>query len=309
MQTQLLAVVDQILMLFMLIAAGLFLRKRAILGDSMLKGINALIMTLTWPMLMIATTQKPYTPESLAIFVQILLASTLFLAAALTVLFLFLRKKKIDFTPTLSMLCVMPNSGFFGIPIVQALYGSEGLLYLSAYIIGFNLVLWTIPMVIYAKLDSNPHTSILKNLLNPGILCAILGISLFLLKIALPAPILGTVNALANTNTPLSMLILGARMDNLKLAHFANRKLWLCTALKLLALPLLALCVLRPLGIVGMSLTILVAATAMPTAASVQMMAERYGGDVSLSAKTISVTTLCSALSLPLILFVTSLFA
>ena len=308
MQPQIETVINQILMLFLLIGSGWLMRRLGVLTDGVLKGLNGLILSLMWPMLMISTTQKAYTPELLATFIQILLTSALVLGTALSLLIWAFKRKGMDATPTLSMLCTMPNSGFFGIPIVQALYGDTGLLYLSAYIIGFNVVLWTIPMVVYAKLSPGKHGPIWKNLLNPGIVFAAIGMGLFLLKIALPSPVLSTVNTLASTNTPLSMLILGARMDGLKIKGFGDSRLWLCTAIKLVALPLLAMALLLPFGIRGMTLTILVVVTAMPTAASVQMMAERYGGDVELSAKTVSVTTLCSAVSLPLMLALTGLF-
>ena len=298
-------VANQIGMMFLLIACGLWMRKRHIMTDPVVKGMNSLILSLTWPMLMIATTQKDYTPESLKIFVEVMIAASIVMAVGLLAVYFIFRKLKLDTTPVMAMLSTMPNSGFFGIPIIQALYGDIGLLYLAAYIVGFNLVLWTIPLAMYSGLTLKS----LKNLLNPGIIGAIVGMSLFLLQIRLPGPILGAVNQLSALNTPLSMLILGARMDALKLPDFIDRRLWLSISIKMIILPLLTLMVCRPLGMTGMTLIIVVGCTAMPTAASVQMMTEKYGGDVQLSAKGVSVSTLCSAVTLPLILYIAGLFA
>lgn len=298
-------VIDQIIMLMLLLGVGWFLRHRGVFTDPVIKAVNALIMTITWPALMISTTQKEYTPETLRIFLYVLVGSIAILTVALICVFFIYRKKDKNTAAVMAMLCAMPNAGFFGIPIIQALYGDMGMLYLSGYIVGFNIVLWTVGVTMYTGL--NPQA--LKNLLNPGIVCAVLGIALFLLRIALPAPVLGTINQLSGMNTPLSMLILGARIAQLRLSYLKDSRMWLSIFIKLVALPLLALLAFRLIGATGMTLTILVCCTAMPTAAASQMMTERYGGDVLLSAKGTCVSTLCSAVTLPVMLMVTNWFA
>ncbi len=300
-----LPVIDQIIMLMLLLGVGWFLRRHGVLTDPVIKAVNALIMTITWPALMISTTQKAYTPETLHIFLYILFGSIAILAVALICVFFLYRKRDRDAAAVMAMLCAMPNAGFFGIPIIQALYGDMGLLYLSGYIVGFNIVLWTVAVTMYTGL--NPQA--LKNLLNPGIVCAVLGIALFLLRIALPAPVLGTINQLSGMNTPLSMLILGARIAALRWAYLKDARMWVAITVKLMLLPLLALLAFRLIGASGMTLMILVCCTAMPTAAASQMMTERYGGDVMLSAKGTCISTLCSAVTLPVILMMTNWFA
>lgn len=305
MKIDIFPVVNQIIMLLILLCLGLMLRKLHVFTDAVIKGINALMITVTWPALMISTTQKDYSDETLQIFLTILLISVVLLTLANLVMFFLFRRKNKDTAQLMAMLSVMPNVGYFGIPIVDALYGSTGLLLLTAYITGFNFVLWTVTIFTFNGFSLKT----LRNLLNPGIVCSLIGISLFLLKIALPTPLLSTVNQLSAVNTPLSMLILGARMDTLRLPDLADRKLWLVTGMKLVVFPLLVLALLRPMGITGMALVLLVVVSGMPAAASSQMLTERYGGDVYFSAKGTSVSTLCSLLSLPLILYITGLWA
>ena len=298
-------VIDQIIMLFLLIGTGLLLRLGKIFNDGVIKGVNALIMMVTWPVLMISTTQRDYSPETLAIFAWVFFGSILILALGLLIMFLVFRKTNRDAAPVMAMLCIMPNAGFFGIPIIQAIYGDIGLLYLSGYIVGFNIALWTVGVTMYTGFNLKA----LRNLLNPGIVCAFIGIALFLLRIRLPGPLLGTIDQLAGMNTPLSMLILGARMDELRPAHLRDGRMWLAITVKLIAFPLVALALFGAVGATGMALMILVASSAMPPAAAAQMMTERYGGDVLLSAKGTSVGTLCSMATLPLMLLLASHFA
>ena len=43
--------------------------------------------------------------------------------------------------PVLCMLAAMPNAGYIGLPIVEAVYGDAATVYLAAYIVGFNICL------------------------------------------------------------------------------------------------------------------------------------------------------------------------
>lgn len=296
-------VVHQIIMLFLLMCIGLMLRKNRTFSDPVIKGMNALVLNITWPALMIFTTQKDYAPQTLNTFLLVLAASAVLVAVCCLVAYLVCRKLDKQTAPVVAMLMTMPNVGFFGIPIVEALYGSQGLLYLAAYIVGFNIVLWTLGVSLFTGLNAKA----LRNLANPALICAMIGIALFVLKIRLPAPLLSTVDKLSAINTPLSMLILGSRMDQLDAALLRDQRLWMVALAKLVLMPLAALLSLRLFGITGMVLVILVAGAAMPSAASTQMMAERYGGDVHFSAKATAVNTLCSMVTLPLMLYLAGL--
>lgn len=300
-----LPVVNQIIMLFLVMGVGLMLRKLDVFKDGVIKGMNSLLLMVTWPALMIVTTQKDYTPETLRNFLLVLAASMVIMAGASVALSFMFRRLGRERAPSLAMLSAMPNAGFFGIPIIQALYGDIGLLYLSAYIVGFSMVLWTVGVSLFAGFGKKQ----LKNLLNPGLICGILGISLFLLRIHLPAPLTSAVSQLAAMNTPLSMLIVGARMDTLRPRMLADGQMWIAVLVKLVLLPMAALCVLRLMGVTDITLVLITAATAMPAAASTQILTERYGGDVFFSAKTTSVSTLCSVLTLPLMLLIAGLLA
>lgn len=299
------SVIGQIIMLFLLMGVGLFLRKRNVFTDPVIKGVNSLVIMITWPAMMIVTTQKDYTPETLHTFLTVLIVSIVMLAVACIVAYLIVRRKGKDTAPIIAMLMVMPNVGFFGIPIVDALYGAEGLTYLSAYIIGFNLVLWTVGISLFDGFN----VKALKNLLNPGLICAGIGVTLFLLRIRLPEPIFNTLDNLSAMNTPLSMLILGSRADQINVSVLRDKKMWAINLVKLIAMPVVVLFALRGIGLTGMVLVILVAGAAMPSAISTQMLTERYGGDVHFTAQTTSVSTLLSLITLPLMLQLASMIA
>lgn len=294
-----LPVVYQILMLFIIAAMGLLLRARGVFTDPVIKGVNSTVLMVTWPAMMLMTTQREFSLEVFEGFMIVLGGSIVVLSLACALAYVLLRGRVEDrLRPVLCMLAAMPNAGYIGLPIVEAVYGDAATVYLAAYIVGFNIVLWTIGVSLFTGF----HIGSLKGMLNPGFICAVLGTILFLLSIRLPTPILSAVNQLGALNTPLSMLLLGARMDTLRPRQLLNAKLWIVTAVKLLAMPLLVLLAARALGVSGMPLGILVLCSAMPAASAGQMLAEKYDAYVNTAATGISISTLSCIATIPLML-------
>jgi malonate transporter and related proteins len=74
------------------------------------------------------------------------------------------------------------------------------------------------------------------------------------------------------------------------------------TAIKLLGLPLITYELLRLLGVEGVEASIAILFNALPTATSSYILASQYGGDAKLMASIISVQTLLSMITLPLVI-------
>lgn len=294
-------VMDQIIMLFIIGLCGLFLRKIGIFTDGVIKGVNKMVLTIAWPAMMLMVTQKDYDPEILAGFVQVLVAGIVILSAATVIIYAaYSRGARKKYRPVAAMLAAMPNAGFMGLPIVSAVYGDIGALLLAAYMVAFNIVMWTISISTFSGFSIKS----LKGMLNPGFIFAIIGVMLFLLRIRLPGAMLETVNQLGSLNTPLSMLLLGARIDSLKIRDLTNVHLWIPAAVKLLALPIAAFFVCRVVGISGVPLGVIVMATAMPAASGGQMLAEKNDCEVGYASVGVCLSTLLCIASIPAILMI-----
>lgn len=296
-----LPVINQIIMLFIIAMLGLMLRKIGVFTDPVIKGINSTVIYVAWPAMMLMTTQKQYTPEVLSDFATVLIASVVILTVTALILFaVFARLKDERLRPVLTMMAVMPNAGYIGLPIVSAVYGDAGALYLAAYIAGFNIVLWTVGVALFTGF----RRGMLKGMLNPGFISVIVGVTLFVLKIQLPPPLLSTVTQLGGLNTPLAMLLLGSRMDTLRLPQLADGRLWLTTLIRLLIVPIASFFICRAMGITGLTLGVITLATAMPAASAGQMLAEKYDMRVDAAAKGVSVSTLACIATIPLVLLI-----
>lgn len=292
-------VMNQIIMLFIIGLFGLLLRKIGIFTDGVIKGVNKMVLTIAWPAMMLMVTQKDYSPELLTGFAQVLVAGVITLSTATIIMYaVYSRGARKRYRPVATMLSAMPNAGFIGLPIISAVYGDIGALLLAAYIVAFNLVMWTLSVSTFTGFSAKT----LKGMLNPGFIFAIIGVIMFLMKIRLPSAMLETVNQLGGLNTPLSMLLLGARIDSIRPRQLANIHLWIPAVIKLLALPTLTMLVCRMAGISGIPLGVIVLATAMPAASGGQMLAEKNDCEVGYASVGVFLSTLLCIVSIPVIL-------
>ncbi len=294
------AAIDQIVMLLIIAAIGLWLRHAGIFTDGVIKGVNTTVLKVAWPAMVLSTTQKNCTPQALRGFCLVAAVTAAVLAAMCLVIKVVCAARGSACGAVFTVLAVMPNAGFVGLPLIQAVYGDPGVLYLAAFLMGFNLVLWTVGVSLFAR----PGSRSLAELFNPGVVSAVVGTAFFVLHVALPTPLLSSVNQLGGLTTPLSMLLLGARLRQVRPGDLKQARLWIAAGIKLLLMPVIALVVMRLLKASEILTGVTVMAMAMPAASAVQMLAEKYYGDVMLSVQGVSVTMLLSTVTIPLILLI-----
>jgi predicted permease len=289
-------VLPQLFMLSVIAAAGALLRKKGVMGDPVLKGISDIVTLITNPALLLMITQQAYTPVVLTNFLHVLWMSSAVMAIGMVAVYVCCRGMSEKVRPILAMLAAMPNSGFMGLPVIQAVYGDQGTLYLAAVIVAFNLVVWTIGV---ALLDRRAFS--LKKLLNPGFVSALAGMALFFLRIDLPSLVDAPLSTLGTLNTPLAMLILGGRMTNITYRKLIDWKTTLVVAVKLIGLPLFALGLSRIVSMDPVAAGALVISSAMPSAIMSQMLAELYDRDAVFAAQEIALTSLLCVVTIPLV--------
>ena len=298
------AVVLQILTLFLLTASGAYLRKKDVLTEPVIKGINLSVLTLAWPAMVLVSTQKSLSPELMGGFLRIL-GYGFVVMGFVSVLVLVVCRGRMDENklPVFISLCAMPNSGFVGIPLVGAFYGDIGIAYLAAYIIAFNLVLWTIQLAIFGVQGSR-----VKAFLNPSVLAAVVAVGLFVFQIRIIEPFAGFLNQLAAITTPLSMLLLGARLgESLKISRLGDKSLVSVMLIRLIVFPLFSFVLMRLVGMTGIEMGVMVLAGALPCATATQMFAEKHHKDYLFAAQSVSLSLLLCLATIPFVLWVTGM--
>lgn len=299
-----LPVLNQILMLMILMAIGLLLRKKDVLTDQAMRAINVIVLSVAWPAMVLSITQRQEQRIQAPDFLWMLLISTLvFFVGSLAVYFLYARRLEERKQAVYTALCGMPNTGFVGLPIVQAAYGTQGVLYLAACIVAFNLVWWTLFVRLYggrAKLSAM--------VTNVGLIASVLSVFFYVYAVRIPEPFVSGIHQLGVLNTPLTMLLLGARLPELKkLETLKDHNIWSSMGVRLLGMPLAVWVILRLFGVTGLPMQVLALVSALPCANSVQLFAERYGKDYALASRTISLSLIFCVVTIPLVMLITGI--
>lgn len=204
----------------------------------------------------------------------------------------------------LSIASVMGNVGFFGMPVIQALFPSapEAAVYSCVFNTSLNILGWTVG--VYTLTGEKKYISFKAAFFNPSVLAVAAGLILCLLNANtwLPDLIRGGLKTLGATSTPLCMIILGIRLATMDLKKlFTTPLVWLISAGKLILFPLFcyALVLPFPLDPVFKAGILILAGT--PCASILLNLAEIHHNGQELAANCALLTTLLSIFTIPLL--------
>lgn len=194
-----------------------------------------------------------FDPKVLQNLLQSFALSTVLLLLGLVITFLLtLRIGKEKNTPILRFAYIFSNAAYMGFPLVQALFGAEGLLYASVYVTVFNILLWTVG---YAMVSGKvrPGEVLHSILTTPVLWSVLLGLTLYLCRVNVPELIRQPLQLVGNMNTPLSMIITGMLIAGSKPEKLlGNREIYRIILIRMLFIPLVSFLMFRLLSVQGM---------------------------------------------------------
>ena len=295
-----LTVGQQVLVLFLLIAAGFVCGKTGVINGGATKVMADIVMYLATPGVIITSFQRELKMELLRGLLISLAASLLIHIASIALALLVFRDKNYDRQRVLRFAMVFSNAGYMALPLQQAVLGSEGVFFGAMYVAVFNLTVWSWGL---AKMSGGLKALSWKKLIiNPGVIGLVVGGVLFLLQITLPEVLFAPLTHLGNLNTPLPMLIIGYYLSQTDVRVILRDKAaFLCMVLRLVVVPLAALGVMLLCGVRDTVLVSMVIAVSAPVAAATTMFATKYEADTALSVNLVSLSTLLSVVTMPLI--------
>lgn len=300
-------IVTQIFIMFLLMFVGHLLYRRRMIDDQGCKQISALLLNIVTPAVLISSYQRPFDRGEARLLLTAFLLAVLTYLIPLALSRLAYGRSQKPYARDAQMCIIFSNNGFMAIPLLQALLGSTGVFLGSASIVTGTVIAWTYGA---RMLSGGGRVNFKKILLNPGTLALIGGLLLFVSPWKLPSPLFQAVSYLGSLNTPLAMLVLGAYLSQAKvLTCLKDKTVYRIAFLKLIAVPLLCTALLWLLHAdqtVAMALLIGIAA---PSGVISAMMAQMFGTDHLFSTRIVAVTTLLSAVTLPLFLVLGSVFA
>lgn len=286
----------EVLILFAVVLIGAVCRELGYLTDETIHGISQLVVNITLPCLTIANMQKPFNTDVLVNFLLTLGLGFLSIVLCMVLGLLIFKKRTHERRTVLANLLSFSNCGFMGYPVILAI-NPDWMIYAVAYNIAFIFASWTIGVSLFQGIE---NISLRRVILNPNVIASIIGFILFCTRVTLPTIPTRILNLIGGLTTPLSMLLIGPRLCGLHLSAFRDKDFHLVALLRLVLLPLLVYSLLRPFPLAPAVMSVLFLLTAMPSASTVVIQAELYGGDATFAARSVAYSTFICILTIPI---------
>ena len=303
-----LTVFTQVSILMLLIFVGFFAAKAGILTESGAKCCTDLVLILVTPCVIIKSLIREFNTDILRS-----LAVCFGLSLAAQVLMILLSRFLLHSADrgrerVLRFGTIFANCGFMSLPLQISLLKDDGALYGSAYIIMFNLVIWSYGVFLMS--GNKTAISPKKLIVNPGLIGLTVGIVLFVSSLPVPKPVYSALDYMSTMYTPLPMIIIGYHLSKADiLASLRDPMCLFAVALRMLVYPFVILGALYLIGIRGTLLVSIVISVSAPVAAITTMFSSKYGGDTALSVNMVSFSTVLSIASMPLVITAAKLLA
>jgi hypothetical protein len=289
--------------IFLLIALGWLLRERGFPGDAFWPGAERLVYWVLFPPLLLLTTATSDLTGLRTLPIAIALVAAIGLTAALT--FLLRGRLGLDGASFTSVFQgAIRNNTYVGLAGAAALYGEAGLAVMG--ILVFVVVTLVNVLSVIVLVSHRGGVMRLGDLLvsvatNPLILACVAGFALNATGLGLFDLASAMLDILGRAALTLGLLCVGAGLELGRLGRNPPA-LVAANTLKLVVMPVATWGFCRLLGVEGVTAATAVLFTAAPISASSYVLARQLGGDASLMAGLITISTILAAITMPLAL-------
>ena len=291
---------QQVAVLFLLIGTGMVAVKTGVLKLENKQALSNLLVYIIVPAMVVNSYRMEFSAQILRNLLAAFGMSVLSVLLGTVITLLLTARKTGNRMPIFRFACIFSNAAYMGFPLISALFGSEGLLYASAYVTVFNILLWTLGYGLVSGGSSVKEVA--RSLVRTPVLYAIVvGLGIYLLQIPLPTLITQPLELLAGVNTPLSMLITGMLIAAGDVRSIVTDKhIWKLASVRMLLIPAATLALFGVLGFHGTAAQVVTLLECCPAAAITSVFAVQFGHDEHFAAGSVVLTTLLSIVTLPL---------
>lgn len=271
----------QMLVLLAMMAVGFFCYKKSWVSDETAGHLSKLAVNVFNPILVIngVLGQNSAAPgNNVAWNLMFIVIYFVLLMVIGSVLPMLLRPQD-KHKSVYRLMTIFANVGFMGIPVVKSIFGDGAMIYIAFYILGYNLMLYTVGMFLSIKAGEENHKygmsyleamaangagkknvkaeqetvrntssvekqggvgEFLKRLMNPGVIAALFAVVIFAFGIQMPGPVVTFCDYMGNTTIPLSMIMIGISMAQANLREvFGDFRIYIFVFIRMIALPIL----------------------------------------------------------------------
>lgn len=292
---------QQIVQLFLMIFMGYLIVKTGLVRDDDSKVLSKIILYLIVPCVIINAFQVDYTTDTVKGLLIAFAASVMTQVILLVVISVAGRLLHLNEVEVASV--YYSNSGKLIVPIVTFILGQEWVLYGCVFMSVQLVFLWTHCKKIISREASYDWKKIILNI---NMISIFIGVILFFTGIRLPEIIGNTLASVGTMIGPASMIVTGMLFAGMNLKQiFANKRVYFITFLRLIAVPLIALVLIKLSNLASFSadgnkiMLIVFLAIITPSASTVTQMCQVYGNDSKYASAINVMTTLLSIITMP----------
>lgn len=298
----------QVAIMFGLMAVGWVAYRLKWLRTEALHGMTNLLLFLVAPAVTIQAFQRPFDAGRLRTIGIVFVIDLVAFAITIGVARALMNRRLVPDAAKRAALqfgTVYSNSGFIGIPLTQALLGSDGVFYAVTYVAAYTVYVWTHGIGLFGHAHVRPSMKVRRVLLNPGIISILIALPLYILGVHIPSPISDVVGYLGAMNTPLSMIVVGVNLAAFSLTTIFNDKLvWLGVLARNILVPALFVVLLGLLPIDPVARMAILISVATPVGAMLVIFSVRHDQNTQFATKLLCLSTLLCLVTLPLALVI-----
>lgn len=293
-----------------LIALGVFLRQRSLLDPSGWAALERLTYFVLFPPLLFMSIAGGSFAGGEALRLGVALAgSVLLMAGAMLALRRFMPVTGPQFSSVFQS--SIRWNGYVALALISGLHGQDGVALAAvgfAVLVPINNLMSVLVLSRYASATPAPMSRVAATIaVNPLILSTVAATIVVALGLTIPGPLAETLDLLGDATISLGLICVGAALDFRSLKG-AQTPLVIGVGARLVLMPLIAAGLATLAGVGDMAFSIAVICTAAPVATSAYILARQLGGDSTLMANLISLTTLFSLATLPATLLLVAAF-
>lgn len=292
----------QMLALVIMIGTGYFITKMGMMDEHTNNQMSTMIVEVFNPLLILssaASSAGTIPLQTMELVGMVAVGMFVFFILSGMIISPFFDKDKGQ-RKIFQMMFVFSNLGFIGIPVVSSILGTEYVVYVTEFMLIYTIVFYTYGITL---MEGEFSLSSLKAMINAGTISGIVAVIIIICNIPVPAFIKTAITYLGNVASPMALVAVGfslARSDLKKI--FGQPRLYIFAVIKLLALPLIMLPILRIFTKDVALISVCMVMFGMPIGNMPLILGTQKGIDGSACSAAIILTTILCVFTIPVLL-------
>lgn len=290
--------------LLILLSTGAWCCKKKILDEQTIQKLSKLLLQVSLPAGMLASSQQDFSMDHLGKMCQVAgIAAAYYILMGVIGIFSQKRRQRNDQAIRI-LLWTFANTAFLGMPLLTEIAGETGFLYAVIYNCVFDIFYFSLGIGLLEKEKAHSEKRSMWELFqDPMTKIAVLTVVLYVIPWRAPGLLVESLEGLGNLMMPLSMLIIGAQVSEMKLVGILKeRSGYLLCMFRMLIIPAITFLVMYLAGADKTVTATVVLLAAMPSGSLNVIMAQKYQSNVRLATATVMQSTVLMFVTLPIFL-------